>query len=199
MLLSKLLNKKLKFEKKNGDVVTDLTRATFKFPVGSVAGGGLTVVKQDEQMRPDLVANRVLGKQELWDSLLKFNGVSNPFSLDVNNALYILPAGTLEKCIVSPKIIANRGETDELNPEAITSNALVDPRTQKDRDRVINLQKKIGEVLPPNINRQGVENAIERDGKIIFGDRGTVGEARSSSSLSRERVKTALDQNKTGF
>jgi hypothetical protein len=199
MLLSKLLNKKLRFEKANGDIISDLTRSTFKFPVGSAAGGGLTLVKQDEQMRPDLVANRVLGKQELWDSLLKFNGVSNPFALDINSALYILPGGILEKCIVSPKIIADRGETSELNPDAAVSTALVDPRTQKDQDRLLNLQKKIGEVLPPNINRQGVENAIERDGKIVFGDRNTAGSAGSSSSLSRERVKTALNQNQTGL
>jgi hypothetical protein len=198
MLLSNLLNKKLKFEKANGDIVNDLTRSTFRFPNNPVNGGGLTVVTDFEQMRPDLVANRLLGQSKLWDSLLKFNGISNPFSLEKGDTLYILPASNLDQCIVSPRVYPNRGEVSETNPDQISTSAILDPKTQKDKDRLLNLQKKIGEVLPPNINRQGVQNAREVDGKIVFGDGNTNGGG-ALSSLARDRVKTSLNQNNIGL
>ena len=131
MLLSNLLNKKLKFEKANGDIVNDLTRSTFRFPNNPVNGGGLTVVTDFEQMRPDLVANRLLGQSKLWDSLLKFNGISNPFSLEKGDTLYILPASNLDQCIVSPRVYPNRGEVSETNPDQISTSAILDPKTLK--------------------------------------------------------------------
>jgi hypothetical protein len=163
-----------------------------------VNGGGLTVVTDFEQMRPDLVANRLLGQSKLWDSLLKFNGISNPFSLEKGDTLYILPASNLDQCIVSPRVYPNRGEVSETNPDQISTSAILDPKTQKDKDRLLNLQKKIGEVLPPNINRQGVQNAREVDGKIVFGDGNTNGGG-ALSSLARDRVKTSLNQNNIGL
>jgi len=199
MLLSRILQQKPKFEKPNGDIITDLTRSTFAFPRAASAIGGITLVDDFEKMRPDLIANRMLGKQSLWDSLLKFNGISNPFSINAGDGIYILPSNNLEESVVIPAIYPDRGEASELNPDSVANNRLLDPKTQKDKDRLKNLQKKIGEVLPPNINRKGVENAKQVDGKVIFGDSNTAAAGKVSSSISRDRIITALNGNNIGL
>jgi hypothetical protein len=199
MLLSRILQQKLKFEKPNGDIVTDLTRSNFIFPRSTSTSGGITIVDEFEKMRPDLIANRMLGKQNLWDSLLKFNGISNPFSINAGDGLYVIPASNLEDSIKSPITYPDRGETSEINPDSLADNRILDPKTQKDQDRLKNLQKKVGEVLPPNINRRGVENAKQVDGKIIFGDSNTAAAGKVSSSISRDRIITALKGNNVGL
>ena len=91
MLLSKLLRAKKTFTKPNGDLVIDLISSTFNFSNSVSPVEGYTQVQPDEEARPDLVTNRVYGNHNLWETLLKYNGISNPFSLEAGYILLTPP------------------------------------------------------------------------------------------------------------
>ena len=189
-----MLNSRILGNKKNlfdNDGLTDLIYATFKFPIVG-AGSGLVIVNEDEKMRPDLLANRKYGDQSKWDAMLKYNGISNPFSLDTGRVLYLLPFGELEKLYVQPRDIPEREEKSESNTKPI-----IDPNANKDEKRLANLKSKNKRALPPNLNSEGDTNVKVRDGKLIFGeDVTTVNVKNCPVPISRARLQAALIKDK---
>ncbi len=139
-------------------------------------------------MRTDLISDRIYGKISNWDALLKHNGVSNPFTIEFGDFLYAPSIDTIEKSYKKPDTILAREQKEE-SP----ANPILDPKTQKDKNRLKSLQKKVGEVLPPNVNRSGEENISKSGGKIIFGGKN---KKKSSNSISRSRLQAALAKNK---
>lgn len=190
MLLSDILNSKNQMDV-NGIKGTDLVQSTFQFPEDSTTS--LTVVGMDENMRPDLVVNRIYANQMQWDILLKFNGISNPFSLKAGDILYALPFKDALSSLKAPLNIISRDTGKDILPIS----PLLDPKTKKDKDRLKNLQDKIGEVVPPNVNRSGDKNVKVKDGKIIFGDDvTTIKKEDCPVPISRNRLQAALLKDK---
>lgn len=188
MLISKLLNKKKTIQNEDGVSYTDLVYNTFNFPSDN-RGVGLVLVLEDEVMRPDLVCNRIFGDQNLWDAFLKYNGVSNPFTISPDDILYSVPSTSIPSLYINPREIPNRGEKTELSV-----NPVIDPKTQKDKNRLSNLNKK---KLPPNINDEGDKNVKIKDGKLIFGeDVTTVNKNNCPAPISRSRLQAALLKDK---
>jgi len=190
MLLSDILNSKNQMDV-NGIKATDLVQSTFQFPEDSTTS--LTVVGMDENMRPDLVVNRIYANQMQWDILLKFNGISNPFSLKAGDILYALPFKDALSSLKAPLNIISR----DTGKDTLPISPLLDPKTKKDKDRLKNLQDKIGEVVPPNVNRSGDKNVKVKDGKIIFGDDvTTIKKEDCPVPISRNRLQAALLKDK---
>jgi hypothetical protein len=187
MLTSRILSNKKVLSDKGG--LTDLIYTTFRFP-GATMGQGMVVVQKEEQMRPDLIAERTLGDQTKWDALLKFNGISNPFSVQKDRLLYMIPFGELDKLYKKPRDIPARGEKSESDASPI-----LDPKTNKDKQRLNNLKDK--KVLPPNVNSEGDTNVKIKDGKLIFGeDVTTANKDNCPVPISRSRLQAALLKDK---
>lgn len=189
MLFSKLLGIKNTIKDSDNQSYTDLIYNTFKFPRESF-GIGVVRVNEEESMRPDLISKRVLGDQNLWDVFLKYNGVSNPFSLETDDIMYAIPANDISNLYVQPREIAERGEKSETDFSAI-----LDPNANKDRNRLSNLSNK--QQLPPNINSTGDSNVKVKDGKLVFGeDVTTVNKNNCPTPISRSRLQAALLKDK---
>lgn len=187
MLSSNILKRK-KVIDKLGNKINDLISSTFKFPEGSSGSNGSAFVNEFENMRPDLVSDRIYGKISNWDALLKHNAISNPFTIQAGDFLYAPSSTTIDSSYKKPKEISERDQKEESSPSP-----LLNPRTQKDKDRLKALEKKAGQVLPPNAKRKGESNVSKSGGKITFGGRGKV---KSSNSISRGRLQAALLKNK---
>lgn len=166
MLISKLLRVKRVIQNSFGDNIVDLISSTFSFDKAGTLSDGFIVVKEDEAMRPDLVANRIYADQRNYELLLKYNGISNPFSLDVNEILLAPPFRSLEQMIVAPTIIVEKG-IEKLNTN---QDALIQPKTVKDKNRIDSLKGNVKEVVPPNVNLTGNRNVKVKDGRVIFGE-----------------------------
>ena len=194
MLASKILSKKRSLTKTAREIITDLIYSTFKFPESN-ANSGLAAVGDNEEMRPDLVANRIYGDQSKWDVLLKYNGISNPFSINVGDLLYALPFGTIDTAYKSPRIIEERTQLND-----VVRDLKVSP---KDKNRLNNLADKKAITtgkdgkLPPNINKAGDKNVKIKDGKLILGEDVTsVNKENCPIPISRARLQTALLKDK---
>ena len=189
MLLSKLLRAKKTFTKPNGDLVIDLISSTFNFSNSVSPVEGYTQVQPDEEARPDLVTNRVYGNHNLWETLLKYNGISNPFSLEAGYILLTPPFRDLEKLISVPKQIVEKG-VERTND---TEDRLLNPKTVQDKNRIEALKTNVREIVPPNVNTGGSKNVKIRDGKVIFGeDVTTVNKNNCPTPISRTRLINQL-------
>lgn len=190
MLISKLLGKKKNFITAIGDRIDDLIASTFKYP-DRLSGVSPSVVKEEEEMRPDKIANRLYSDSSMWDALLKFNGVSNPFSISRSEVMFAPPMQSLLACLTEPKPVPEKGEQKELNAN---EKKLIKPKTNKDAKMLEALRKKVGEVVPPNINKTGVKNVTTRDGIVVFGASATQSnQSTTSNSVSRSRVIDRLN------
>lgn len=166
MLITKLLRVKKFFTKSNGDTIIDLASTTYSFEKTGGPSAGTIRIGEDEAMRPDSVSIRIYGTHEFYESLMKYNGVSNPFAI-YPGEIWLAPAfKTLDQAIVAPKEIVEKGK------EKLSSNEekLINPKTVKDKKRLAALKDKVKEIVPPNVNTSGNKNVKVRDGKVIFGE-----------------------------
>jgi hypothetical protein len=194
MLNLGLFKKKKLFTKSNGDQVVDLTSGTFNSNTLNSAGTSYIAVNEDEVMRPDLVANRIYGDHNKFDAILKFNGISNPFSVDYADILMCLPYSSIESMFTPPKTVPEKGVEKKTSEESIFNN----PKTTKDQARLDDLKKKAGAaILPPNVNQPGSKNVKIKDGKVVFGeDVTTINSKNCPAPISRTRLQEALIKNK---
>jgi hypothetical protein len=191
MLYSKLLKAKSLFTLFTGESIVDLVRSTFNFGV-SASSMGPTVVSEYETMRPDLVSERLYASQDYWDTLLKFNGISNPFSLDVGEILLAPSTNTLEKFIVPSKDVVEKGTEPAKKNEA----ALIKPKSAKDVNRLASIRTKTSEVVPPNVNLSGSKNVKVVNGQVILGgDMTQTGANNINQAAARARVQAQLKNN----
>ena len=172
-----------------GEVILDLISSTFKFGENRTSAG-VIIVNNDEIMRPDLVAERIYSDQGNWDAILKFNGVSNPFSLDEGEVILAPPFKTLGSTIGPPTEVFEKGK----EPAKKNETEIITPKTKKDKKRLESLRTKVSEVVPPNVNLTGAKNIKVENGVITFGGDMTQqgGVANTNNTLSRARVQDQL-------
>jgi len=166
MIISKLLRLKNIFTMENGDKVIDLISSTFSFEKDAGISEGYIRVKDEEAMRPDLIAVRLYSDHSMYEALLKYNAISNPFSIEAGELLLAPAYNSLEKMLVAPKTIIEKGAQKKDNAEA----KLLNPKTVKDKNRLAALKDKVKEIVPPNVNTGGNKNVKVKDGKVIFGE-----------------------------
>jgi len=97
MLQLRTLANKKEFTKPNGDVVLDLIRRAVSFLGVRVKSGRIYVVTDETAMRPDLISNYFYQDSGYLDLLLKYNGYSNPFALNIGDVLRIPNSEVLAK------------------------------------------------------------------------------------------------------
>ena len=84
-----ILKRKPIIKDKNGDEFVDLTKKSMNFTNEEPYIISGQYVSEEHQMRPDLISYVNFGDDSYWDLILKFNGVSNPFSLSQEQFLFI--------------------------------------------------------------------------------------------------------------
>jgi len=189
--LRTILNKK-SITKLNGDVVVDLIRRSVSFLGIKLNSGTKYIVTGDTVMRPDLIADVYYQDSSICDLLLKYNGYSNPFAVEVNDILRIPPVS----------VLSNYGEPGKLleigKPRKKKATSLFQPTTKKDKARLNFLIKKAGAgaaPIPPNI---AINNGVTiSNGKIIFGaDVTNIKKEDCPEPISRTKLKESLLKNK---
>lgn len=166
MLISKLLRIKKFFTKANGDSIVDLVSSTFNFDKITGSSEGFITVAEEEAMRPDLISVRMYSEQSNYELLMKYNGISNPFSIAPGEFLLIPPYKAITAALVPAKTILEKGVAKLSSNE----DKLLNPKTVKDKKRLAALKDRVKEIVPPNVNTAGNKNIKVKDGKVIFGD-----------------------------
>jgi hypothetical protein len=161
----------------NGENILDLTYPSIRYNydpwIIAVAN-----VSEMEAMRPDLLSRAAYGSIHYWDMILKYNGISNPFSLGPNDQLLI---PSLEQ--MSDQVAPN-GATDVIADSVrkqyidVSKKAKTDPKLAEQEKKRREAQRKkaedVAEVpsesnLPPNIAEVGDREIVIKGGKVYFG------------------------------
>lgn len=115
------------------------------------------IVEADEVGRPDLIALTYYGEGGNLDLILKWNGISNPFSLNEGDVIEIPMYVTSFKKFVKPSRQTGQSAKDKFVSQR--------KMTKKDVKRLEFLQQKAAnlpngsrEVLPPNRHKTGDTN-----------------------------------------
>ncbi len=84
-----ILSRKPIIKDKNGQEIIDITKKSMDFTSEEPNIISGHYVSEEHQMRPDLISYINYGQDDYWDLILKFNGISNPFSLESTQFLFI--------------------------------------------------------------------------------------------------------------
>lgn len=127
-------------------------------------------VNADEVGRIDLIANGYYRNPDKLELILKYNGISNPFSINEGDVL-LIPDDSLP--LVKWKRV-NPMASEEISELNIRDQFVNSKRlTERDAKRVEYLKRKAAqrangssEILPPNLLKPGEKNIIIENGKI---------------------------------
>jgi len=191
MLDIRTLNYKIRSKDKNKNTVVDLTRSS----VASLNNIRLLAVSEVTSrfvMRPDLIAQSYYGDANKYDFILKFNGISNPFSIFDGQELLIPDADDMEDAFATPKEIYEQVDSGTY------ANFSVNVRTNKDKKRLEALQEKAKnkEVLPSNMNNSCEENVTITNTKIVLGSCISDVDPLCDVTTTRGRLRQKLIENK---
>jgi hypothetical protein len=193
MLELKTLLNKDEFTKPNGDTVVDLIRRAVSFLNVRSNVGTPYLVTEDYVMRPDLIAYHFYGEAGAVDLLLKYNGYSNPFAIDVDDFFKIPESGTLSKFGSKPKL------SDLNSSRKKKSNVVFAPKSKKDKARIEYLLSKQNAAppVPPNVAIQDGVKVL--NSKIVYGaDVTNLKKEDCPEPISRAKLKETLIKNKIG-
>lgn len=193
MLQINVLYTKPYFQRPDGERLVDLTRSSFNYSSHPNAVDKV-VVTRDFVMRPDLISQTVYGNPNNLDYILKFNGISNPYSLDLGDELYIPDVDEMEDSLVRPTMDEDSKDLKELPKRRSESDK---KQARKKRNDIVNKKKQSEELakLPPNVAKK--PNVTFEDGKIVFGGNVTgANAAKCPENQSVTKLKEKLLNNK---
>lgn len=197
MLSLKVLQTKTNFIKTNGDKVVDIIRRTVSFLGVKVAQGRLYQVEEGVQMRPDLISKAFYQSTASACLVMKYNGISNPFSINVGDLLRIPDDDVLGKMIVSPDQINGTNDNWMNSTRKKKKANLFKPKTKQDKARLDYIQQNAGAtaIAPTNVTRDNSVKVV--NGKIVFGtDVTSVKKNDCPEPISRTKLQAALLKNK---
>jgi len=168
------LDKKPLRQNDDGNVVRDLTVSMFDFKSNNYTSFNLFRVNSDFIMRPDLISQAVYNNILYTEYILKYNGISNPFSLNEGDVILV---PNLESAQNNTKSIQG-SSIDDPSKKIRDSYKYIDPTKVRKKDKdITNFENRkltkttIEEgALPPNIAEEGTTQIVERNGRIYFGE-----------------------------
>lgn len=158
-------------DQSNSFGIWDLTESSINYDVTSMNSRKLFRVTSDLAMRPDLISLYQTGDPKYCGSIMKVNGISNPFSIEEGKILFIL----------TPQIITrtyDRKKQQNSSNSVSTSNTPLDnlKKAQESKKYKVSegrknfLEKSIKNkpplILPPNVAQPG-DRKFDRKGKVF--------------------------------
>lgn len=170
------LDRKPLFSKPDGTIIRDLTQSMFDYKTDSYANFSVYKVPLGYQMRPDLIAQSMYNNTIYTEYILKYNGISNPFTLDQNDIIVIPDLDSAKQNTKAAEDSAEGSDAKKIRD----SYRYIDPTKIPKRDDKLsrfdrrNLSKKKGDIqdgaLPPNIAQEGEKAITYRNGRVYFGE-----------------------------
>lgn len=188
MFIFELFNRK-KTIIKDGEEILDLVTPVIKYTAANIRVQSFVKVTTELEMRPDLIAYQSYGSDAYTDVLLKYNGISNAFSVQEGDVIAIPYLDDM----------LNNFVTNDNSREDLRSN-FIDPSklSQKDQNRITYLQNKAKEKglsasqpLPPNFAQPGTSEVSIKDGIVTFGNNNSI-KTECQDVLSKSEFKAKM-------
>lgn len=154
--------------------ILDLTRASLSFRNVNLKIIQFYRVPEDAQMRPDLICLQAYGNLTNIGSLMKINGISNPFAVNTGTMFAIPEDSGLEAAFDQKKMtLASGNTTDNPNTAFRKSQENKAFKTSDSRKNFLeqqsNAKNPIAQPLPPNLLQQGEVQTLKTTTVIALG------------------------------
>lgn len=170
------LDRKPLWKKQDGTVIRDLTQTMFDFKSNNYVNFSVYKIPSGYEMRPDLIAQSVYNNTIYAEFILKYNGISNPFSIDKGDRVLIPSLDTVKDNVKKQGDAVEESDARRIR----NSYKYIDPTKVPKRDSESekfnerNLSKKKDQIqdgaLPPNIAQEGEQGITYRNGRVYFGE-----------------------------
>jgi hypothetical protein len=187
----------------NNEQIVDLTYPSVRYNYDPFVVGIIPMNSQLE-MRPDLLSRVGYGNEQFWDFVLKFNGVSNPFSIAADD-VFLMPSLEDMREQLSPPGVQNV-IADSVRKQYIDTSkkSKQDPKLEQIEKKRREAQRKKAEGvgvqsvsnLPPNIAEQGDREIVVKGGKVFFGPDISKNKQECEVPLSKSEFLTKLIKNR---
>ena len=157
----------------NDKTVTDLAEPTLKpnYKSQHFFIARTVRVTEDYAMRPDLISYFAYGTDQYTDIILKFNGISNPFSLEVGTLLLIPKMPDAKRFYRYPK--ATKKEIEKVKRAFIDKNRFTKPTERRlEKLAALAASKANGSptITPSNKLKPGESATSTKGGALIFAE-----------------------------
>ena len=155
--------------------IWNLTEASVNY-AGGMSLDDFFIVTEYYQMRPDLVAAIKYGDHGKVGSLLKFNGISNPFAIREGNVLLIPNSKSIDDSFNTRKILS-QSQAQATNNTNTNQNTIFKKNQESKKFKVSDARRKFLEqkvknqpniVLPPNVLQPDEKTIMKKDGFLVF-------------------------------
>jgi hypothetical protein len=151
--------------------VWDLTQSSVNYQTGFLNSRKIFTVTSDLTMRPDLISLYQIGDSKYCGSLMKINGISNPFSIDEGRKLFVLSPEMIQRTYDRKKEeISGQSISKENKPLDDLKKSQEDKMFKVSQGRKDFLEKSVKNkpplILPPNVSQPG-DRKFTRKGKVF--------------------------------
>jgi hypothetical protein len=159
------------FVRPDGEKIRDLTQSIFELKNRNYVAYNVYRIPKEYAMRPDLISKSVYNNSLYAEIILKYNGISNPFSIDEGDVILIPDLDSAQQKF---KISGVGTEADKAK-KIRDSYKYIDPlkrpakseNLKKFDERQVNIPENS---LPPNIAEEGTSQITKRGGRVYFGE-----------------------------
>lgn len=167
MFLNSLDNKPL-FTRPDGIEIKDLTASMFDLRANNYVKYNVYKVPKEYEMRPDLISGAVYNNSLYAEIILKYNGISNPFSIKEGDIILIPSLDSMEAIAAKPVGTDNDGAKAIRNSYKYIDPIKI-PRTDDNFQNRQIINAPAG-ALPPNLAKEGESQITYRNGRVYFGE-----------------------------
>jgi len=163
------IDKKPTFQRPDGIEIKDLTASMFNLQVKNYVKFNIYKVPKEFAMRPDLISAAVYNSTIYAEIILKYNGISNPFSIQEDDLILIPNLDSVKPLISIPQGTDVDGSKTIRNNYKYIDPTKIPKQINDFQNRQIVSGAKEG-ALPPNIAKGGEEQITYRNGRVYFGE-----------------------------
>lgn len=160
------------------------------------------LLTEEDSMRIDVVTKKMYGNTDYIENVLKFNEISNPYTVEEGEVLYIYDLPSTLQNLRSTK--QGSSERNDIRNQYLTpeKKSTVDPELKNYEKREVarNINAKGNQPpLPPNYAGFGETEITIKNGKIVFGENVTKNGNENNKPLAKSEfiakiVKNRLNQ-----
>lgn len=154
--------------------IWDLTRSSVSFSLINLKIQSFINLTEDAQMRPDLVALQSYGSLAYTGSLMKINGISNPFSIQTGTVFAIPVQDRIDAAFDQKKTLLAQNNTSS-NPNSAFRRSQENKAFKVSQSRKSFLEAQVGiksptpQAIPPNLLQEGEVQTLKTPGFISLG------------------------------
>lgn len=171
MFINSLDTKEL-FERPDGMKVKDLTQTMFELKNRNYTAFNVYRVPKDYVMRPDLISQAVYNNTLYAEIILKFNGISNPFSINEGDIILIPELSSAKNKIKESGGGSGTTQADKIRNTYKYLDPLKIPKKGEELKKFD--ERQIVDApngsLPPNLAEEGTSQLTYRGGRVYFGE-----------------------------